>query len=48
MKSHSGFRLLRVVVLQQAVGGVALEGSLQRMAQKFGHAIVQLDGRTTQ
>ncbi|TNN35596.1 hypothetical protein EYF80_054238 [Liparis tanakae] len=32
----------------KAVGGVALEGPLQRVGQELGHAVVQLDGRPAQ
>lgn len=45
---HCSLRVRGVVPLQQAVGCVALERSLQRMSQQFGHAVVQLDGGSTQ
>lgn len=44
----SCLNVLGVVALQKAVGSVALEWPLQRVSQEFGHAVVQLDGWSTQ
>lgn len=40
-----GLNVLRLFSLQEAVWRVTLERPLQRVSEKFGHAIVQLDGR---
>lgn len=46
--SDRGLNVLGVVPLQEAVRGVALERSLQRVSQELGHAVVQLYGRSAQ
>lgn len=47
--SDSGFDLGGfVIVLQQAVRGMALAGPLQRVSQQLGHTVVQLKGWPSQ
>lgn len=47
--SDSGLNLSGfIVLLQQAVGGMALAGPLQWMSQQLGHTVVQLEGWPSQ
>lgn len=45
---HSRLCVRDVVSFQQAVGCVTLERSLQRMSEQLCHAVVQLNGGSTQ
>lgn len=43
--SDSGLHLWWLVLLQQAIGGLALGRPLEGVGQQLGHAVVQLQGR---